>query len=239
VAPVALLRSWRRWRRWPASRRRISPRLTRLVQGVTEAGVADRDDPGRGWTSARLQDPGGARRGGGWGDPGSTSTAPSPCRRGRVECIEIEDQLLPRRVEHHVGIDRLVRSARADRIRERSPPAPTPTWSRWRSMRSGSRAWTTRSAGRGYEESRRRCCSSGDGSLRDALHRPTVARPLMTFAPPALLDLPDRKPRWQMGYRLPPPRHGLRRHREGVRQSYDSSAGRMDPFLGPGAPRGR
>ena len=36
-----------------------------------------------------------------------------------VRCIEIEDQLLPRRVEHHVGIDHLVpiRLA-ADRIRE-------------------------------------------------------------------------------------------------------------------------
>ena len=36
-----------------------------------------------------------------------------------VECLEIEDQLLPRRVEHHVGVDNLVPiTLAADRIRE-------------------------------------------------------------------------------------------------------------------------
>ena len=38
-----------------------------------------------------------------------TSIAPSPCREAAgFAAIEIEDQLLPRRVEHHVGIDHLV-----------------------------------------------------------------------------------------------------------------------------------
>ncbi len=57
--------------------------------------------------------------GGGWGDPVHIHRTIAMSEAAGVECIEIEDQLLPRRVEHHVGIDNLVPLAlAADRIRE-------------------------------------------------------------------------------------------------------------------------
>jgi 2-methylisocitrate lyase-like PEP mutase family enzyme len=57
--------------------------------------------------------------GGGWGDPVHIHRTIAMSEAAGVECIEIEDQLLPRRVEHHVGIDRLVPiGLAADRIRE-------------------------------------------------------------------------------------------------------------------------
>src|SRR5690349_23803857 len=46
--------------------------------------------------------------GGGWGDPVHIHRTIAMSEAAGVQCIEIEDQLLPRRVEHHVGIDHLV-----------------------------------------------------------------------------------------------------------------------------------
>ena len=55
--------------------------------------------------------------GGGWGDPVHIHRTVTMSEAAGVECIEIEDQLLPRRVEHHVGIDNLVPiQLAADRI---------------------------------------------------------------------------------------------------------------------------
>ena len=57
--------------------------------------------------------------GGGWGDPVHIHRTIAMSEAAGVQCIEIEDQLLPRRVEHHVGIDHLVPiGLAADRIRE-------------------------------------------------------------------------------------------------------------------------
>ena len=46
--------------------------------------------------------------GGGWGDPVHIHRTIAMSEAAGVECVEIEDQLLPRRVEHHIGIDNLV-----------------------------------------------------------------------------------------------------------------------------------
>ncbi len=46
--------------------------------------------------------------GGGWGDPVHIHRTIAMSEAAGVECIEIEDQLLPRRVEHHVGVEHLV-----------------------------------------------------------------------------------------------------------------------------------
>ena len=55
--------------------------------------------------------------GGGWGDPVHIHRTVTMSEAAGVECVEIEDQLLPRRVEHHVGIDNLVPlKLAADRI---------------------------------------------------------------------------------------------------------------------------
>src|ERR687887_1754160 len=46
--------------------------------------------------------------GGGWGDPVHVHRTIAMTEAAGFSAIEIEDQLLPRRVEHHVGIDHLV-----------------------------------------------------------------------------------------------------------------------------------
>src|SRR5438105_5226212 len=46
--------------------------------------------------------------GGGWGDPVHLHRTVALAEAAGFQAIEIEDQLLPRRVEHHVGIDHLV-----------------------------------------------------------------------------------------------------------------------------------
>ena len=57
--------------------------------------------------------------GGGFGDPVHMHRTVAMSEAAGIQCIEIEDQLLPRRVEHHVGIDNLVTpQIAADRIRE-------------------------------------------------------------------------------------------------------------------------
>src|SRR4029453_15815901 len=44
----------------------------------------------------------------GFGDPVHVHRAVAMCEAAGVAAIELEDQLLPRRVEHHVGVDHLV-----------------------------------------------------------------------------------------------------------------------------------
>src|SRR4051812_19696265 len=57
--------------------------------------------------------------GAGWGDPVHLHRTIAMSEAAGIEAIEIEDQLLPRRVEHHLGIDHLVPTALAvDRIKE-------------------------------------------------------------------------------------------------------------------------
>src|SRR5262249_55518891 len=46
--------------------------------------------------------------GGGWGDPVHVHRTIALAEAAGFQAIEIEDQLLPRRIEHHVGIDHLV-----------------------------------------------------------------------------------------------------------------------------------
>src|SRR5919106_5687891 len=46
--------------------------------------------------------------GGGWGDPVHVHRTIALAEAAGFAAIEIEDQLLPRRVEHHVGIDHLI-----------------------------------------------------------------------------------------------------------------------------------
>ena len=46
--------------------------------------------------------------GGGWGDPVHVHRTMALAEAAGFAAIEIEDQLLPRRVEHHVGVDHLI-----------------------------------------------------------------------------------------------------------------------------------
>src|SRR5580698_10272023 len=57
--------------------------------------------------------------GGGWGDPMHVHRTIALAQAAGFAAIEIEDQLLPRRVEHHVGIDNLIDTAlMVDKVKE-------------------------------------------------------------------------------------------------------------------------
>src|ERR1044071_4398885 len=78
-------------------------------KGVTEAGLSLTEMiqvVGELRTVSSI--PVGVDAGGGWGDPVHIPRTVAMSEAAGVECIEIEDQLLPRRVEHHVGVDNLV-----------------------------------------------------------------------------------------------------------------------------------
>ena len=173
----------------------------------------------------------------------STSTAPSPCRRRPgVECIEIEDQLLPRRVEHHVGIDNLVPiGLAADRIREAVAARTDPNLvivGRSNALRV-----------EGMDDALRRAEAmkkAGADMLFLWGRKPEEMRfiaerlpaPLMTFAPPdGFSTFPISKAEMaKMGYRLAASSGtAFAAMVKAVRQSYECLAqDTMDPFLGPG-----
>ena len=46
--------------------------------------------------------------GGGWGDPVHVHRMIALAEATGFAAIELEDQLLPRRVEHHIGVDHLI-----------------------------------------------------------------------------------------------------------------------------------
>ena len=57
--------------------------------------------------------------GGGWGDPMHVHRTIALTQAAGFAAIEIEDQLLPRRVEHHIGIDNLVTTElMVDKVKE-------------------------------------------------------------------------------------------------------------------------
>jgi 2-methylisocitrate lyase-like PEP mutase family enzyme len=57
--------------------------------------------------------------GGGWGDPMRVHRTIALTQAAGFAAIEIEDPLLPRRVEHHIGIDNLVTTKlMVDKVRE-------------------------------------------------------------------------------------------------------------------------
>ena len=118
--------------------------------------------------------------GGGWGDPVHVHRTVAMSEAAGVQCIEIEDQLLPRRVEHHVGIDHLVPiGLAADRIREAVAARTDPDLvivgrtNAIRVERHGRRA----APGRGDEEGRRRhAVRLGPQARGDAATSPSGCR---------------------------------------------------------------
>jgi 2-methylisocitrate lyase-like PEP mutase family enzyme len=179
--------------------------------------------------------------GGGWGDPVHVHRTVAMCEVAGVAAIEIEDQLLPRRVEHHAGIDHLVPTAfMLEKIREA------------RAARNGDLVIIARTNARrvhDLDEALRRAEAfhqAGADMLfvhtRDADEMRIVGErlpgPLMMFAPPdGFSDFP-LAPRdlAGLGYRLAASSgSAFAAMVKAVRQSYQCLAeGRMDPFLGPG-----
>ena len=180
--------------------------------------------------------------GGGWGDPVHIHRTIAMSESAGVECIEIEDQLLPRRVEHHVGIDHLVPiGLAADRIREAVAARTDPNLlivGRTNAVRVG-----------GLDDALRRAEAmkkAGADMLFVWTRKPEEMRlvaerlpaPLMTFAPPdgfSTFTL-SRAEMAKLGYRLAASSGtAFAAMVKAVRQSYECLAqDKMDPFLGPG-----
>jgi 2-methylisocitrate lyase-like PEP mutase family enzyme len=180
--------------------------------------------------------------GGGWGDPVHIHRTVTMSEAAGIQCIEIEDQLLPRRVEHHVGIDNLVTpELAADRIREAVAARTNPDTvivGRTNAIRVG-----------GMDDALRRAemmKKAGADMLfvwgRKPEEMRTIAErlpaPLMTFAPPdGFSTFPISKAELvKLGYRLMASSgSAFAAMVKAVRGSYEALAlDRLDDFMGPG-----
>jgi methylisocitrate lyase len=180
--------------------------------------------------------------GGGWGDPVHMHRTVAMSEAAGIQCIEIEDQLLPRRVEHHVGIDNLVTpQLAADRIREAVAARTNPDTiivGRTNAIRVD-----------GMDDALRRAEAmkkAGADMLFVWGRKPEDMRhiaerlpaPLMTFAPPdGFSTFPISKAELvTMGYRLMASSGtAFAAMVKAVRGSYEHlAADTMDPFMGPG-----
>lgn len=180
--------------------------------------------------------------GGGWGDPVHIHRTIAMSQAAGIEAIEIEDQLLPRRVEHHVGVDHLVPiTLAADKIREAVAARTDPNLTiiaRTNAVRVG-----------GMDDALRRADAfkkAGADMLFVWGRKPEDMRfiaerlpaPLMTFAPAdGFSTFPIFKAEMAaMGYRLAASSGtAFAATVKALRQSYECLAqDRMDDFLGPG-----
>ncbi len=179
--------------------------------------------------------------GGGFGDPVHLHRTVALCEAAGIAAIELEDQLLPRRVEHHVGIDHLVPTElMLDKITQA------------RAARTGDMVLIARTNARRIstlDEALRRAEAfkkAGADMLfvhtRNAEEMRAVGErlppPLMTFAPVDGFAAFPYSPAdlAQLGYRLAASSGtAFAAMIKAVRQSYACLAeGKIDPFLGPG-----
>jgi 2-methylisocitrate lyase-like PEP mutase family enzyme len=180
--------------------------------------------------------------GGGWGDPVHVHRTIALTEAAGFAAIEIEDQLLPRRVEHHVGIDHLVPTdfmlKKIAAARDARSDPDLIIIARTNARRAG-----------GLDEALRRaeafhkagadmlfCYTRNADELRIMGER--LPPPLMMFAPPdgfASFALSSRELA-KLGYRLAASSGtAFAAMVKAVRQSYECLAqDRMDAFLGPG-----
>jgi 2-methylisocitrate lyase-like PEP mutase family enzyme len=180
--------------------------------------------------------------GGGFGDPVHVHHTIAVTEAAGFAAIEIEDQLLPRRVEHHVGIDHLVPTEFMLKKIEAALAA----------RRDGDLLIIARTNARragGLDEALRRaeafhkagadmlfCYTRNPDELRIMGER--LPPPLMMFAPPdGFSGFPlSKRELAGLGYRLAASSGtAFAAMYKAVRQSYECLAqGRPDPFLGAG-----
>jgi methylisocitrate lyase len=180
--------------------------------------------------------------GGGFGDPMHLHRTIALTQAAGFAAIEIEDQLLPRRVEHHVGIDHLVPTELAvAKIKEALAARTDPDLviiARTNARRVG-----------GLDDALRRCEAfhrAGADMLfcftRDADELRIIGErlppPLMCFAPPdGFAEFPLSKADLAgLGFRLAASSgSAFAAMVKAVRQSYACLAqDKPDPFMGPG-----
>jgi methylisocitrate lyase len=174
--------------------------------------------------------------GGGWGDPMHLQRTIALSEAAGFAAIEIEDQLLPRRVEHHVGIEHLVPTEfMVEKVKAAVAARTDPDFvivARTNARRLHGLDEAIKKAGaemvfvftRNAEE------------MRTVAER--VAPPLMTFAPAdGFADFPlKERDLAALGYRLAASSGtAFAAMVKAVRQSYECLAqGKIDPFIGKG-----
>jgi len=180
--------------------------------------------------------------GGGWGDPVHVHRTIAMCEAAGVEAVEIEDQALPRRVEHHVGVDYLIATElMLEKIKEAVKARSNPD------LMIVARTNARRVYG--LDEALRRAEAfhrAGADMLFVHAREPEDMRivgerlppPLMTFVPPdgfSAFSL-ARGDLVRLGYRLAASAGtAFAAMVKAVRQSYRCLAqDAIDPFLGPG-----
>jgi 2-methylisocitrate lyase-like PEP mutase family enzyme len=181
--------------------------------------------------------------GGGWGDPVHIHRTMALTEAAGFQAIEIEDQLLPRRVEHHIGIDNLVPTEFfVKKLKEALAARTDPD------LVIVARTNARRTPG-GMDEVVRRgvafaeagadmvfCFTRNPEEMRFVSER--VPHPLMTFAPVdgfAASKL-SRKDFAAMGFKLAASSGtAFAAMYKAAKQSYECLAqDKPDPFLGPG-----
>jgi len=182
--------------------------------------------------------------GGGWGDPVHMHRTIPLAEAAGFAGVEIEDQVMPRRVEHHLGVEHLIPTKlMLDRIAEARAARTDPN------LVIIARTNSIRVASMGVDEAIRRgeaFHKAGADMLFVYSRKPEDLRsigerlppPLMLFLPPdginnygmSAADLSG------LGYRFgASPGNALAAIVKAVRQSYESLAkGETDPFLGRG-----
>jgi methylisocitrate lyase len=180
--------------------------------------------------------------GGGWGDPVHVHRTIATTEAAGFAAIEIEDQLLPRRVEHHVGIDHIVPlELMLDKLEEALAARTDPNLVII-ARTNARRVFDLDEALRRAEAFHRAGADMVFVHTRDADELRIVGErlppPLMTFAPPdgfagyplSPADLAG------LGYRLAASSGtAFAAMHKAVRQSYECLArGEIDPFLGRG-----
>jgi 2-methylisocitrate lyase-like PEP mutase family enzyme len=180
--------------------------------------------------------------GGGWGDPMHLHRTIALAEAAGFAAIEIEDQWLPRRVAHHVGVDHLVDTElMVAKVKEAIVARTDPNFVII--------ARTNARRVHNLDEALRRCeafhragadmlfaYTRSAEEMRQAGER--LPAPLMTFAPPdGFSTFPlSRSDLAGLGYRLAASSGtSFAAMYKAVRQSMECLAqDRMDPFLGPG-----
>ena len=183
--------------------------------------------------------------GGGWGDPVHVHRTIALAEAAGFAAIEIEDQLLPRRVEHHVGVDHLIPTELmlkkiAEAVAARSDPDFVII-----ARTNARRVYDLDEALRRAEAFRKAGADMLFVHTRDADEMRVVGErlppPLMTFAPPDGFSGFPYSPRdlAGLGYRLAASSGtAFAAMVKAVRQSYECLAlGENGPFPGSGRRR--
>jgi methylisocitrate lyase len=180
--------------------------------------------------------------GGGWGDPVHMHRTMGLSEAAGFDAVEIEDQVLPRRMHHHVGIEHLVPTGfMVDRIREAvSARADPHTLIIGRT--NALRPYDMDEALRRGEAYREAGADMVFIHTRDAEEMRTIGErlgpPLMIFAPAdGFSTFPlSQSDLANLGFRLAASSgSAFAAMYTAIRQSYDCLANdRIDPLLGPG-----